>query len=438
MKTNSFLVAGILITGFSLNLVRAETLQLKVIPERDYLLSGSSHDVVFKIDLSAIGRPKHKHRTPLNLSVVLDRSGSMSGSKIEKARQAAMGLVDQLGPDDIFSLVTYSTDATVEIHAQKVEDKQALKSRIARVQAGGNTALHAGVSLGAKEVQNRYDSRQINRVILLSDGLANVGPSSTEDLKRLGRDLAGRGVAVTTIGVGDDYNEDLMAGLAESSDANYYYVKDTEKLPQIFAKELGELMAVAARDITIEIHCSKGVQPIALIGRPEQFQNQRATARLNYFTPDQNRFLLLHCRVPDGVAEVADIRVGYLDELDAGQSKTLNAVARIDFTRDSKLVEKSLNGQVAAEKALLVAAVTKDQSLADADAGKLTVAAERLAREAASLEKQEAQAPEAMRGQIRQEIVNLQQRSEQLRNNQYDAGTRKVMQSESWLYRNSK
>lgn len=71
-------------------------------------------------------------------------------------------------------------------------------------------------------------AKQINRAILLSDGLANVGPSSTRDLRRLGRELSRRGIAVTTIGVGDDYNEDLMAGLAEASDANYYYVGDTE------------------------------------------------------------------------------------------------------------------------------------------------------------------------------------------------------------------
>ena len=96
-----------------------------------------------------------------------------------------------------------------------------------------------------------------------------LGPSSPHDLRRLGQRLATRGVSVTTIGLGDDYNEDLMAGLAEASDANYYYVKDTEKLPQIFAKELGELIDVVARDVRIEITCPEGVRPLGFIGRTE-------------------------------------------------------------------------------------------------------------------------------------------------------------------------
>src|ERR1019366_3487769 len=117
------------------------------------------------------------------------------------------------------------------------------------------TALYAGVQLGETQIQSHLSSRRINRVILLSDGLANVGPSSSGQLRQLGGELSERGISVTTIGVGDDYNEDLMAGLAEASDANYYYVNDTEKLPEILAKELGGMLSVTAREVRIEIIC---------------------------------------------------------------------------------------------------------------------------------------------------------------------------------------
>ena len=99
-------------------------------------------------------------------------------------------------------------------------------------------------------------------------------------MRRLGSDLSERGISVTTIGVGDDYNEDLMAGLAEASDANYYYVKDTEKLPEIFAKELGELLTVAARDVRIEIVCPDGVKPLGFIGRAEKFDQPAGNGEL--------------------------------------------------------------------------------------------------------------------------------------------------------------
>ena len=144
--------------------------------------------------------------------------------------------------------------------------------------------------------------------MLLSDGLANVGPSSPQDLRQLGRSLSERGISVTTIGVGDDYNEDLMAGLAEASDANYYYVKDTEKLPQIFARELGELMTVAAREVRIEIICPNGVKPIGLIGRPEIFTGQKASVQLSQLAFAQNRYLFLRCLVTRPQPEIAEVR----------------------------------------------------------------------------------------------------------------------------------
>src|SRR5258708_36015870 len=123
----------------------------------------------------------------------------------------------------------------------------------------------------------------------IAEGCANFGPSTPIELRRLCQNLSEEGIAVTTIGLGDDYNEDLMAGLAEASDANYYYVKDTEKLPEIFAKELGELFTVAAREVRIEIICPDGVRPIGLLGRPEKFAAQKAVVRLSQFALAQDR-----------------------------------------------------------------------------------------------------------------------------------------------------
>src|SRR5277367_2658926 len=350
-----------LATAFAANTFAGETLQLNLVPERGYVVKNAPQEIVIKIDLSAIAGRQKVRRTPLNLAVVLDKSGSMTGAKLEKTKQAAMQLVDRLAPNDIFSLIIFSDEAQVLVPAQKVEDKEALKEKIESIEADGSTALYSGVKMGADQLQEFFSSKRINRVILLSDGLANVGPSSPRELRRLGSDLAERGISVTTIGVGDDYNEDLMAGLAEASDANYYYVQDTEKLPEIFAKELGELLTVAARDVRIEIVCPDGVKPLGFIGRAEKFDNQKATVNLSQFTTGQNRYLFLRCLVNGAQPEVARVNVNYKDELGDGSDQSASGVAKIDFTDDPKLSEKSVNGTVVAQKELMLTAIAKDE-----------------------------------------------------------------------------
>ncbi|MEP6662121.1 MAG: VWA domain-containing protein [Verrucomicrobiota bacterium] len=423
--------------GLGCSLEAKETLSLKLEPEQNVVLSGVSHEVVVKIDLTA-ARTKKKKRSPLNLSVVLDRSGSMSGAKIEQARQAASGLVDQLAEGDIFSLVVYSTGAQVLVPAQRVEDKEELKRIISRIQSSGNTALYAGVEKGADELERYFSHKKINRVILLSDGLANIGPSSSQDLKRLGHRLAERGISVTTIGLGDDYNEDLMAGLAEASDANYYYVKDTEKLPEIFAKELGELLAVVARDVRIEIICPQGVTPLGLIGRTEKFENRKTSVTLSQFTPGQNRYLLLRCLVSENKPEVARVKVSYKDELDSGSESLANGVVKISYTKDRGDAQNSINNTVVAQKVLMLTAVAKDEATLQADTGKLRDASATLEKQAAELEAVYSRAPAAEQRQIRAESENLKTFNGALNRGDYNSATRKDVQSQTYNSRNSK
>jgi len=427
-----------LAVGCVTSLFAGETLSLQLVPEQSILLKGSPQEIVVKIDLSAIERPRKSHRPPLNLAVVLDKSGSMAGPKLEKARQAAMQLVDRLEPDDYFSMIVYSDQAEVLVPAQHVKDREALKEQIERIQAGGSTALFAGVRMGANQLQEYLTSRRINRIILLSDGLANVGPSTTRDLRRLGSQLAGDGISVTTVGVGDDYNEDLMAGLAEASDANYYYVQDTEKLPAIFAKELGEMLAAAARDVRIEITCPSGVEPLGFIGRSETFAQQKTVVTLSQFTPGQHRYLLLRCRVDGKTTDLVQANVHYKDELDNGSDQVAIGNAKVSYTHSATASEQSINATVTAEKVLMLTAVAKDEALTQADGGKLQDAAAKLASQKAQLDAVYANAPATVQVQIRAETDNLTHFKDQLEGGSYDSATRKTLQNQSYNSRNSK
>jgi Ca-activated chloride channel family protein len=279
----------------------AADLTLRVAPERDVIYNSGSREVVVQIDLDG-RRPEHGKRAPMNLAVVLDRSGSMQGAKIEKARQAACVAVDSLADNDFFSLVTFDNATDVLIAPERVggsRNRDELKSRIDRIRPGGGTAIHAGVTLGAQQVRRNLAREFVNRVILLSDGIANVGPSRTSDLADLGRELRRDGLAVTTIGLGDDYNEDLMTALAEASNANYYYVRDAEKLPGIFAEELGGARSLVARSVTIRIRVPEGVRLKVRIPFP-------------HYTPNRIRVTPIKCQLSHAVGSgIAKINVRY-------------------------------------------------------------------------------------------------------------------------------
>jgi Ca-activated chloride channel family protein len=366
----------------------APDVTLRVTPDRDYVYRSGPREVIVQVEIEA-RKNDEARRSPMNLCVVLDRSGSMEGAKLEKARQAAAMAVDKLGDDDIFSLVTYDDQTDLLIPPEPVgnrDHREELKARIHRIQAGGSTALHAGVVLGAKQVRHFFDKERVNRVILLSDGLANVGPSSSSDLARLGRELRGDGISVSTIGLGDDYNEDLMTALAEASNANYYYVKDAEKLPGIFARELGSARSLLARTITIRIEAPDGVHLKEIIGQPD-FECHDRTAEIKIpelFGSEKRRFLV-RC-VADGktadALEAASVELNYATAK-GDSAPAQKQAAKITFTDDQKKSDSSVRAEVVREHSVVENRIAKEKAVKLADEGKAKDAAALLRQQAA-------------------------------------------------------
>lgn len=363
---------------------------MHVAPERDYVYRRGPREVLLEIDVQA-KRPEHSHHTPVNVSVVLDHSGSMEGPKIEKARQAACAALDQLEDDDIFSLVVF--DSVVELllppeRAGSREHRTDLKRRINRIEPRGGTALYAGVQAGAKQVGRFLDKERVNRVILISDGLANVGPSRTPELAELGRGLRKDGLSVTTIGLGDDFNEDLMTGLAEASRANYYYVKDAEKLPQILTEELGSAGERVADNVRIRIEVPAGVRVREILGHPEIACQERATEiTLPEVFGAEHELYHLKCSVDDSpgtnALEFANVALSY-DDTASKQRLTQNEKASVQFTDDAHRSDESVHDAVAQNVGALQSRLDKEAAIRLADAGKARDAAELLRRRAAS------------------------------------------------------
>jgi Ca-activated chloride channel homolog len=369
----------------------AGSVNLRIDLDRAVLPADSTERAVVKISLDGVRLPRRGNRPPLNLALVLDRSGSMGGDKIVKAREAALEAVERLSPDDVVSLVVYDNHVETLVPAQRVGNGHQLREAIRGIQPRGGTALYGGVTRGADQVRrNLEDRRFINRVILLSDGLANVGPSSPEELGRLGTSLMKEGISVTTIGLGLGFNEDLMTRLAQRSDGNTYFVEHSGDLPRILTAELGDAMSVVARRVVIEIDFPRGVRPLAFVGRDGTIRGQRAELTLSQIYGGQEKFALVEVEIEPSQSgterEIARARVNYEDAVQQREA-TLTAARKVQFSTSSVEVVNSADHKVQADYAANVMALAKDEAVALVDANQRDAAAALLRSRADELRK---------------------------------------------------
>jgi Ca-activated chloride channel family protein len=202
-----------------------------------------------------------KDRPPLNLCLVIDRSGSMgSAGKLEYVKEAARYVVDSLGPQDRISIVAFDSDVKVVEKNTSVENKSALKSKIDELFPGSNTNLSSGLEEGYAQIKKGKKKNYLNRVILLSDGLANEGITDIEKLSSIARDWEDKDVYTTAMGVGSDYDDQLLTLIATGGAGNYYYIDKPAAIPTIFARELSGIVNVAASGITVDLALEPGVR----------------------------------------------------------------------------------------------------------------------------------------------------------------------------------
>ncbi|WP_020681199.1 vWA domain-containing protein [Marinobacterium rhizophilum] len=308
--------------------------------------ASSTQTAFIKIALQGFEQESLAQRSPVNVAIVLDKSGSMGGEKIANARDAAIMAIESLDERDIVSVVSYDSRVQVVVPATRVQDRESIYHAIRRLRAEGNTALFAGVSKGAREVRKFLDRQRVNRVILLSDGLANVGPQTPRELGRLGQSLAKEGISVTTIGLGLGYNEDLMTQLAGFSDGNHAFVEHAADLERIFRYEFGDVMSVVAQDLSIEIHCLNGVRPLRLIGREADVTGDRVRTHLSSLYSGQEKFVILEVEVPAREAgstlDLARVQLDY-NNLATRQQRQLSGLVQAAFSASEQDVKRAVD-----------------------------------------------------------------------------------------------
>lgn len=226
------------------------TLELRVL--KPALIAGGAHDLTVLVRIHPAPAPVSSgRRPPLNVALVLDRSGSMSGEPLEMAKQAVVSALRQLHPHDRVSVVSFDDVVQVEVASTLAHDPQALIQRVMGIGSGGSTALHSGWLEGATQVAAHLTQGGLNRVVLLSDGQANHGLTDPRQIAEHVRGLAGRGVSTTTMGFGSHYDENLLIGMASAGEGNFEHIEHARTLPTFFESELQGLTRTSGRTVSL-------------------------------------------------------------------------------------------------------------------------------------------------------------------------------------------
>jgi Ca-activated chloride channel family protein len=206
-------------------------------------------------------------RTPLNLVLVLDTSGSMNEpGKIDYLRQSLIIFLQTLQPEDIVSIVTYDSRARVIRSASYVGDKRWIEDAVYQIQAGGQTNLHAGMLLGFEQVDQHFDIRRNNRVLLLTDGIANVGITDPRRIAADALEFNEKGIYLSTIGLGMDMNDALLSELAQQGHGAYHFVDSANEMEKVFLDEAGGLVERVANDVQVLVEPAPGFRLIEVTG----------------------------------------------------------------------------------------------------------------------------------------------------------------------------
>ena len=413
-------------------------IRIDITPSSKYaLVKGETHLFV-QLKLEALEKTlTSDKRVPLNLGVVLDRSGSMSGSKIEKAKKAVEFIVGNLTKTDIFSLVIYDDRIDTLIQANQLSEKATALSKIRNITARSMTDLHGGMIEGVKQISVNKNAEYRNVEFLLSDGLANVGITAKEKIALSAKNAhENEGVVISTFGIGDDFDEDMLVGIADASSGEFYYIKTADDIPKFIEKEFQGLLETIASSIKVKLKLADNVMLKRILGVSLDEQQHR-TIKLGDLRSGNDRLLILDLQVPSGELDLKKELVTFEIEWIPTQSDKEKIEEESSFTvlytNNEELLE-SENQEILDNVAILETALIREKAIQLADRGNFEEAKNIMRKQQAVLKNRSSL--EGASAELDSLLVDNEAiMKETLDEKRYDKATRKMASSMTYSLR---
>ncbi len=282
---------------------------------------------------------------PVDVSVVMDVSSSMAGrGKITQSRRAVAELIEQLRPTDTFSLVTFSDQASVEIRPTPVTAPERLKRVVKGIRTNGGTNIHDGIELGLAQME-QGEARRIQRVVLLSDGLATVGRTDPTDIIRATGQRVSQGVSVSTIGLGLDFDENLLMAMSDTGGGTYQFVDRPGQLSEMFASELHKMTQVVGREVALNLDLGPNVKLLEVYGYDTVQNGDDTTIFVGDVHGGEKRKVVARVQIPDdqvATVDVADVALEYVN-VDDGTKGLASVDLNADIVNDAALAKRSID-----------------------------------------------------------------------------------------------
>ena len=339
--------------------------------EHQILSIESEHDVHAMVELTVPDAIGAASRPPLRLALVLDRSGSMDGPKLAVAKRCAAWLAERLRPEDELALVSF--DDEVRLHAPLAPVNGGMRGAIASLWPGGSTNLSGGWLKGLEQLRPA-PADGVRKILLLTDGIANVGISDAGTLSQLAATAAGERIGTTTIGIGSDFDEELLTRMADAGGGNAHYAETADAAPAIFSRELDGLTQIAAQNVSIEIRPCAEVQVLGILNEyPHIAVPGGVQVALGDAYAGEKRRVVFELHVPHlaalGPAPVAEIVLRYVSVGAKVEQHELTIPLAVNLVSADEAAASAPDLEVREEVLVLKAARARDEAIRLADAG---------------------------------------------------------------------